>query len=969
MNIFNLNNKNKAAIFFVMTLFPSSLVFSQKAEDSIKDKKIDEVIVIGYGRQKKADLTSAISTLSPTEVLKAPGGVTQALQGTVAGVNVSGGKIRIRGTASITGNTDPLWVVDGIIGGAIPNDDEIESIQVLKDAASAAIYGVRGSNGVILVTTKKGKKGEMKIDFNTYYGVGQAAKKIDMMDAYDYGVYVNELYYNSSDAASIANGNWNKIVPKNNANPSKPLANTDWWNQFYGTMAYKKYNLSVGGQTDNGYYRFGISHEDNDNNLDTYKWKGQNIFGNFQGTKGRFTFGGRIQAGINNVDQKTGASLMNLLMLPSNLPVYQPDGSLYITGINEMDGNDLSNQVWFLKNQRRKNRSINVLASFFTEVELLSWLKYKLTYTRTAYRNNDAELIPRHNLGATRQDFNYQEELKGGNNRQIVESLFSYDKKLGRHSFSGVFGSISETFDAYSTAVTGQSDEQQDFAVATFFPKNQTIRSDKSENAYFSYLARLMYGYDGKYLFTANFRADESSKFAKGKRWGYFPSFSLGWNVTKESWMENSNTWLNNLKIRATLGWIGSAGAVGNYDYQSVVTSNNLFYTFGTGQSSPNAADSNIPAPLPENIANKDLTWETTRDAGIGADIDLFNNKLSLTVDYYNRKVTDMLVSVQLPGSSGTVNPVYLNVGSMVNKGLEIGATYRQNFNDFKLTISPNISTYNNKVLNLGNVAALAGGNLNTGANVTRTVAGMPVAQYWGFKTGGLFKTDAEAAQSGQAGAKAGDLRYIDLNGDGKITDDDKTYLGSSIPDFSAGLNLSLEYKGWDLSVLLQGDFGYQVYNNWKSQLLGGYSAKNQMVAMKDRFRAQDITMVTSGGETIYLPANTNTNIPRAILNDPNNNHLNASDYFIENGTYVRINRITLGYTFPKDVSRKIKAENLRFYMGAKNPFTFTNYSMFDPQVPNNGSTLNRGVDGTVYYSSDTYWSQKEFFWGLQLSF
>lgn len=952
---------------------PQEIKVGKKTNFNIKLKKnqhdIDEVVVVGYGKQKKADLTSAISTLSSADVLKAPGGIAQALQGTVAGVNVSGGKIRIRGTSSITGNTDPLWVVDGIIGGTIPNDDEIETIQILKDAASSAIYGVRGSNGVILVTTKKGKKGELKINFNTYYGVSEIANKVKMLNAKDYGIYVNELYYNSSDPAAIANGTWNQIVPKNNANPGASGVDTDWWNEYFSKSSFKKYNVAISGQNDLGYYRFGVSHEDGDTNKNPNDWKNENIFANLQGTKGRFTFGGRIQGGISNVDRGSGASLMTMMMLPPNLPVYNPDGSFYTTGNNGLDGNDLSNQAWFLKNQKDRNRNVSVLASAFTEFKILDWLKYKLTYTYTLDRYNNATLTPSHNLGATRQDYNYQTRTNGGFNHEIVESLFTYDKKFNKHSFSGVFGTISEKFDSYSTTTTGQSLEQNTFGVENLFPNNQTMRGDKSENAFFSYLGRFMYSYDSKYLFTANFRADESSKFADGNRWGYFPSFSVGWNVSKESWMQSSKTWLNNFKLRATLGWIGSAGAVGNYDYQAVVTTNNLYYTFGNGQISPNASASNAPAPLPESIANKNLKWETTRDAGIGADIDLFKNKLSLTLDYYNRNVTDMLVNVQLPGSSGTVNSVYMNVGSMVNKGFEFAATYRQNIKDFKLTVSPNFSTYSNLVTSLGSQSALAGGNISTGANVTRTVAGMPVAQYWGYKTAGLFKTDAEASSYIQPGAKAGDLKYLDLNGDGKITDDDKTFIGSSIPDFSLGLNLTFEYKGFDLSMLFQGDFGNDIYNNWKSELMGGYAAKNQMALMNDRFRAEAVTFTTNGGQVVTLPANVDSTTPRAIWGDPNNNHINASDYFIEDGSYFRCNRITLGYTFKPETSKKIYADNFRFYMGIKNPFTVTNYSMFDPQVPNNGSTLNRGVDGSVYYSSDTFWSQREIFWGLQLTF
>lgn len=942
------------------------------------DNIIENVVVVGYGKQKKADLTSSIATLNPEEVLKAPGGITEALQGSTAGVNVSGGKIRIRGTSSITGSTDPLWVVDGLIDGSIPNEDEIESIQVLKDAASCAIYGVRGANGVIIVTTKRGKEGTPQINFNTYVGTGSVAKKINMMNAYDYGIYVNELYYNSSDAASIANGTWNKIVPTNNANPSTPMANTDWRDQYFSSSVYQKYDLSVSGANKFGNYRLGATYKKDENDLKTNNNNEKNIYANVEGTKGRFTYGGQIQASLYNSKIYRGASLMNMLMLAPNLPVYNEDGTFYKTGINELDGNDLSNQAWYLHNQRQHNSNTRALGSIFGEFKVFDWLKYRLTYTYSTYRNDNAELIPKYDLGASRQNYNQQTTEKGGNNHKVLEHLVSFDKSFGLHSLSGVAGIVAETYEGWSTTVSGQSDEQSDFGPDSKFKKNQGVRNTRANNAYYSYLARVMYSYNSKYMLTANFRADESSKFAKGNRWGYFPSFSAGWRASEEPWVkEATSKWLDNLKLRATLGWIGSAGPIGNYDYQSVVETNNRYYTFGPNQGSGNAVDSNAPAPLPETFADKSLTWETTRDAGFGFDLDALNNKLTVTFDYYNRKVTDMLLNVQVPKSSGTPNSVWMNVGSMSNWGLELTATYRDKIgDDFKFSVTPIFSLYRNKVTSLGDNESLAGGNINTGANVTRTVSGRSVAQFWGYKTDGLFKTDEEAAkyvnEKGerlQAAAKAGDLKYVDMNGDGIISDADKTFIGSSTPDYSLGLNLSFDYKGFDFSMLFQGDFGYDIYNNWKSTLLGGFAAKNQMSDMKNRFRANDVTFTTAGGEKITLPANTNSSIPRAVLNDPNNNHQNASDYFIESGSYFRCNRITLGYTFQKNLLNKLLVDKVRIYAGVKNPFTITNYSMFDPQVPNGGSTLNRGVDGTVYYSSDTYWSQREFFAGLQLTF
>lgn len=933
---------------------------------------LDKVVVIGYGTQKKADLTSSISSLDPKEVLKAPNSVTDALQGAIAGVNVSGGKIRIRGTSSITGGTDPLWVVDGIIDGSIPNTADIESIQVLKDAASCAIYGVRGANGVILVTTKKGEKGKPIISFNSYAGTGSLTKKLHMLNAYDYEVYANELYYNSSDASSIANGTWNSTVPTHDSNPSSPLADTDWWKQYFCSSTFQNYDLSISGASDFGNYRIGGTFTNNGTpNLHTWEQKAQNIYANIEGTRGRFTYGGRVLANYSRTSQEYGASLMTTLMTPSNLPVYNSDGSFYITGVNGTDGNDLVNQAWFIHNGREHDYSVGGLGNLFGEFKIFDWLKYRLSYTYSFSGGKTIEYTPKYDLGASSQDYYYQSTANSGGGHQIIENLLSYDKKIGKHSLSGVLGVTSEKSDSWSTTTSGRSAEVTSSDEQVGYQTSIAVSSSKYNVAYYSYLGRLMYSYADKYLFTANFRADETSKFAKGKRWGYFPSFSAGWRVSEEPWMQKliQSGWINNLKLRATLGWIGSASGVGDYDSQSVVVTESRNYTFGSAQS-------DASAPLPTTIANQSLTWERTRDAGLGFDMDLLKNKLSLIFDYYNRKVTDMLLGVQLPTSSGTTNSVPMNVGSMSNWGIELSANYHDNIGNLKYSIAPTFSLYRNKVISLGDNESLSGGQINTGAYVTRTVVGRPVAQFWGYKTAGLFKTDEEAENyvnsKGvrlQSSAKAGDLKYVDTNGDGEISDNDKTYIGSSVPNFSLGLNMSLEYKNFDFSMLWQGDFGNKIYNNWKSTLMGGYAAKNQLSAMKNRFRASEVTFTTAGGETITLPANTSTSIPRAVLNDPNNNAQNASDYFIESGSYFRCNRITLGYTFSQELLKKIHVDKLRLYVGVKNPFTITNYSMLDPQVPDDGSTLNRGVDGTYYWSAYTYYSQREPFIGLQLTF
>ncbi len=956
-----------------------NIINVQMKEDT---EVIDEVVVVGYGTQKKADLTSAIATLSPSEVLKAPGGIESALQGNIAGVNVSGGKIRIRGTSSITGNTDPLWVVDGVIGGSVPNDDEIESIQVLKDAASAAIYGVRGANGVIVVTTKKGEAGAPRVSFNAYVGTGGPNKKLKMLNAYDYAVYANEQYYNAATPQARADGSWTANVPANNANPSNPAANTDWWDEYFFHNFYQKYDLSVSGGGELLSYRLGATYTmDKKKDVDR-KNQSQNIYAYVQGTKGRFTYGGRVQLTYNNIHNTASGSLQNILQLPPNEPVYDEanediNGGYYQTGMG--DGLDIPNQVFFIHEDRNRTKSYTGITNVFGEIKLFDWLKFKASYTYTFFSSNYEHFRPRFVLasggGGGVQDYNLLETTNSGNSREQIEGLFTFDKTFGAHHLSGVAGVTSETYDTYSKGFSGRSQERTDFGVENVFQDDITGSGTKTEEAYFSYLARVMYTYGGKYMFTANFRADESSKFAKGNRWGYFPSFSVGWRISEEPWMKRAvGSWMTNLKLRATLGWIGSAGGVGNYAYQSVV--NTVGYTYSFGNQTDISTDTAVPAPRPASIANRDLSWETTRDVGAGFDLGMLDDRLSITFDYYNRNVYDMLLNVQLPSSVGAGSSVVMNVGSMRNWGIELSATWRDQVGGFTYAISPNFSLYRNKVTSLGTAESLTGGFLDAiGTNVTRTVVGKPVAQFWGYETDGLFQTDAEAAayvnkdgERIQPSAAAGDLKFVDRNGDGKLSEDDKTFIGSSIPTASVGLNISMGYKGFDFSMLLQGDLGIDVYNNYKSTLLAGKALHNQLADIKDAFRATDITFTTAGGETISLPANHDTDIPRIINGDPNGNSTTPSDYFVEDASYIRCNNITLGYTFPKNVLSKFHLDNLRIYAGVKNPFTITGYSMLDPQVPNGGATLDRGVDGR-FYTFVGYNSQREYFVGLQLSF
>ncbi|GHU76907.1 SusC/RagA family TonB-linked outer membrane protein [Bacteroidia bacterium] len=958
----------------------------QLVEDA---KDIEEVVVVGYGTQKKADLTSAISTLNPTEVLKVPGGIENALQGNVAGVNVSGGMIRIRGTSSITGTTDPLWIIDGIIGSSsdVPNEDQIASIQILKDAASAAIYGVRGANGVIVVTTKQGQEGAPRINFNTYVGTGTQQKKLAMLNSYDYAVYANEIYYNAASPENRANGSWADLVPARNAKPSQQEYNTDWWDEFFFDNIYQKYDLSVSGASKVFNYNIGTTYTSDQRVGIGRGNEGQNIFANVEGTKGRFTYGGRVRLNYNTSKGTATGSLQNILQSVPNIPVRDPaykgiNNGYYNAVGDHDDGLDIPNQAFSINEDRNRSKAWSGQTNVFAQIKIFDWVNFKLNYNYSFLSNFRERFRPRFALDSggaidmgSVQDYNWLETRSNRNWRQQVEGLLNYNKQFGQHSLSGVVGLVSEVFGSNESVFSGRSQEQTDFGVPSVFQDNVQGSGTRSDEAYYSFLARVMYNYAGKYMFTGNFRADESSKFAPGNRWGYFPSFSLGWRISEEPWLKDRSSWLNDLKLRATLGWIGSSMGVGNYSYQNVVSVSG--YTYSFGPQTLNMGDTSVPAPRPSSIANKELSWEKTRDMGAGFDLSTFNSRLSVTFDYYNRKVSDMLLSVSLPQSVGVASSVTQNVGNMTNWGLELSATWRDRKGDFTYAISPNLSFYRNKVNDMGPLDVLTGGAIKSGADyVTRTVVGKPVAQFWGYETAGLFQTDAEAeayvnskGERLQPSAKAGDLKYIDRDGKGSIDENDKTFIGSSIPDLSAGLKIALGYKGFDFSMLLQGDFGIDVYNNFKQSLLHGQSLHNQLVDIKNAFRAEDVTFTTRGGETITLPKNTNTSIPRIVYGDPNQNSIRVSDYFVEDASYIRCNNITLGYTLPKQLVQKVMVEHLRLYIGAKNPFTITNYSMFDPQVPNGGSTLDRGVDGRFYDFTGTFWSQREYFAGVQLTF
>lgn len=930
---------------------------------------VDEVIVVGYGTQRKADLTSSIAVLSPKELIKMPGGITEGLQGSVAGVNVSRGKIRIRGVGSL-GDTDPLWVVDGLIGGQAPNENEIESIQILKDAASCAIYGARGANGVIIVTTKKGKKGEPKIEYHAYTGTKKPWKTLDMMSAQKFSEYVNEAYYNYYGD--------NSQTPSAYLNPYNQEFETDWQDHWFQKGSYQNHNLSVSGGNEAVTYRTGLNYGTDKQTVVRGSSDNLQMFLNSNIEKGRFTIGQSFVI-QNYTNEYGGGTFTELLRTPSNLPVYDETEAYgyYITGTAET-GNDMINQIGMKNFQDRMREHTNIKGSVFTLVDITEDLKYKLNVGVDAYRGYDYDYDHVYDLGKGKNPEADLKETSKRNNRYMIENTLTYSKKFGDHNLTAMAGVTSESQKYRYIKGEGQGFLANSLRTLSNALGEYVVAGEESQSALYSILGRVNYDYKGRYLLTANVRRDASTKFSKDNRWGTFPSASLGWRLSDEVFME-SLYWVNNLKLRVSYGQIGNQ-KINDYTYEDFVESANQFYTFGTLQE-------NAAAPIPKLFGNPSAKWETSTMTNLGFDLGIFDDMLTFTFEYYNKLTEDLLVQVAIPASSGSTEKPTLNAGEVRNSGFEFAATTRHKLGDFSFSVSGNMSINKNQILSLGtNDDPILGGEVSGGEYVTRTAVGSSIGRFYGLVTDGIFKSQTEidsytyrnedgSTSLIQPNASPGDVKFRDLNGDGKINDEDKDWIGNPLPLISYGFNVNADYKGIDFSMFWQGEYGQDIFNRGVGLYMHGTSAVNQTASLNNRFRAEDLTITNYDADgnvltEVFLPANTNSDIPRAVMSDPNGNYSKMSDLYVEDGSYLRLKRLTIGYTLPETLLSKAKIEKLRFYAGGKNLITITNYSNFDPEVAGLSTdyNLNRGIDMQQGWASANL-TAREFFVGVQLTF
>jgi TonB-linked SusC/RagA family outer membrane protein len=917
-------------------------------------KQLNDVVVIGYGTQKKADLSSSIAILDSKEITKVPGGLSAGLQSEVPGVQVTNGRIHIRGVGSIN-NTDPLYVVDGMIGGAIPDENDIATIQVLKDAASCAIYGARGANGVIVITTKRAKPGEVKVDYNGYVGWKTFTNQIDLLSGKDLAELINEEMYNADPTRTD--------YMKGLSDPESIGKGYNMFDAIKRTGFYQKHNIAISGGNEDAKFKVsGIYSSDKPMFIhENYQDYSMNFLSDFK--KGIFTFGETATVSHNLHHWNEELKLL-ALKWSTCCPIYDATSSTGYAGAGL--GTDMANSRATADYTWDRSTANSITGNAWVTAEPIKGLVYKFNFGADIYRYNYRSYIADYTVGVYQS--NTPDTYSMGNtrtNRFLYEHTLSYDTSIGLHHINAMVGITSEETKGFGLTASARAMPSSEVLIlgASQDANSKSVGSSESHSSMYSYLARLLYTYGDRYMFTANFRRDGSSNFSKNNRYGNFPSFSAAWRVTQEMFMKDV-TWLNDLKLRGSWGKIGNSN-INPYQYQSTVSFSNVRYYFN---------DTENTGAMPLTPSNPDVKWETSTSTDFGLDMTVLNNTLSVTADYYYNKTKDMLVEVPISYAAGymTAFPT-LNAGSIRNKGFEIVLNYRNHIgNNFDYSIFGNLSTVDNKVLDLG-----ANNEIFAASGVTCTKVGSSIGQFWGYKTNGLYKTQAEldADKSFATKAALGDVRFVDINNDGKLNSEDMTFIGNPIPDFSYGFGMNASYRTaygtFDFSMVWNGSVGNDIYNNTRYYGEGMWHNYSCFASTLNRYRAEDLTFTNPvSGVTTFYPKNTDTNIPRAVYGDPNQN-MRQSDRYVESGTYLRLKSLVFGYTLPAEWAKKVYAENIRCYVGGKNIITITPYSGFDPEVGDqntSGTNLTRGVDGLTSWDS-TFPNSKEIYLGLQVTF
>ncbi|MGX5817524.1 TonB-dependent receptor [Chitinophaga lutea] len=875
----------------------------------------DELVVVGYGTQKRKDVTGAVSSVRVGAIsANVSHNISSAIQGRVPGVSVesasgapgAGLVITIRGMSTL-GNNAPLFIVDGVfvsnLDGVSPND--VESIDVLKDAATASIYGSRAANGVVIVTTKGGRKESApRLEIDSWVGVQAVPKRM-----------------------SLLNGDqWTNLISKYVPGvPAYNGINTDWQDAVLRQAVIARGNANFSGGSKNFTYNLSGGYLKENGTMVNTGYSAANFRVKTEYEKGRIRVGETviIKRGITNNNpgggDQTHSIIGSSLMMPATVPVYDPTQDLGGYGRRPTFMKNLSNPVARLENMDNTAKELSILANGFVEVKLIDGLRYKFNVGLTEAHNNTrlyTGVFHDGNTGNVNPDL---AESTATSSSWLVENTLAYTKKLGKHNFDAVVG-----YTAQKNTYSGFSASRDDLPPGTSVIGAGITTSQKNDgsasvNAIVSRFARLMYNYDSRYIVSAAVRRDGSSRFANDYQYGSFPSFSLGWNVHNEAFFAGIAPVVNTLKLRGSWGVLGNQ-EIGNYLTEASIT-RNLDYVQGNILW-PGATVSGYASP-------RDLSWEETRITNVGTDIGLLNNRLTVIFEVYNKKTEGVLLSVPFPLSVGKTGSPTLNAGVIENKGYDAMIEYADRSGSLNYRFGLNFSHVSNKMK-----AITIGSGRQEFGSISKAVVGYPIGGFWLIQTDGIFNSAAEVQAHNKGGsaiqpnAAPGDIRFVDYNKDGIIDNRDEQYLGSPFPNMNLGFSTNLSWKGFDLGVFIEGVTGNKIYN----------ARRKWMEKMNE------VTNLSTDVLNAWTPEN-HSNFPRFAFQDPNNNNRDNISRWLEDGSYVRLKRVELGYNVPRTLLAHIGVEKVRVFASGENIFTLTKYKGYNPDI--GGGALARGMDNS----------------------
>lgn len=898
-------------------------IINVELEDEVIE--LDEVVTIGYGVQKKSDLTGAVTSITSKEIESTPAmSVDQIMQGKASGVQITQNSgapgsdvmIRIRGIGTVN-NSDPLYVIDGLATSAMNflNPSDIKSIEILKDASATAIYGARGANGVILITTKQGDKENSQINFDAYTGLQEKWRTLDMMNAKEFATITGRDY----------------------SDPQYSTYDTDWQEEIFQLAPVQNYHLSATGGTEKssfaisgGYFNQDGIIKGSDFQRLTFRINSQHKMNNWLNIGENIAFTNTARNTIPENNEYESVLNHAIGMAPFD-PVYLEDGSFAPS-----TANNLENPVGMIEHTNNLYKSNRLVGNLFATIEIIKDLKFKSDFGIDLSYGDLNLFIPEYNISPEDQNLT-NIVIRNSENWTTWqwENTLTYNKVFKeKHNITVLVGMTAQEGkynNVYATK-SGTPSNSEEFWYLSAATLDPTASGGAWEWALVSYLGRVIYNFDNKYLITASLRSDGSSRFGDENKYGYFPSGSIGWKVSEEAFYEPLKKYINSLKLRVGYGQIGNQ-EIGLHAYETSIIGNQN-YVLGINQEMVNGS-------APFSIGNTKLKWETTQQFNIGLDLAALDNKISVNADYFYKKTLDMLLRTPVPGIFGNVEFPWTNTGEIVNKGFEFNINYKNHYNKFNYDIGFNFSFIDNIVNSLGKGGKSIYSGLFRGSYVSKTEVGESVASFYGYETDGIFQNNYEIEEhinSGgiiiQPSALPGDIRFVDQNDDGKIDEKDKVFIGSPLPDFTYGLSFSANYKFIDLSLFLQGVYGNEIFNGNKyyTEGTGYYNLSTSM-----------LNSWTGEGTSNELPN---------INGSPSN--LSVSDRYIEDGSYLRLKNIQIGFAIPGKWLNRLSVTSARFYIGATNLLTFTNYEGFDPEI-GASSYLDIGIDRGTYPQPRTY--------------